>query len=90
MHDDYHAVRFIAARSLRSIPGYDNSLYDSLAPKAERDQAAKIIYRQWVSQPENNQTTGPELLISRPGQVMEKQIVDFLKQRDTSVIFIAE
>ena len=90
LHDDYHAVRFIAARSLRSIPGYDNSLYDSLAPKAERDQAAKIIYRQWVSQPENNQTTGPELLISRPGQVMEKQIVDFLKQRDTSVIFIAE
>ncbi len=90
LQDNYHAVRFIAARSLRTIPGYENALYDSLAPKAERDQAAKVIYRQWASQPESNQTTGPELLISHPGRVMAKQLDDFLKQRDTSIIFIAE
>jgi len=37
--DPYDAVRFIASRSLATLPGFDALSYDFVAPQAERHQA---------------------------------------------------
>jgi hypothetical protein len=90
LQDNYHAVRFIADRSLRNLPGYEKSTYDSLAPKTERDQAARKIVQKWRLQSDREGTTGPALLISAGGQPMIKRIDEFLRQRDLTKIVIGE
>ena len=90
LQDNYHAVRFIADRSLRNLPGYEKSTYDSLAPKIERDQAARKIVQKWRLQSDREGTTGPALLISAGGQPMIERIDEFLQQRDLTKIVIGE
>lgn len=41
LDDPYAAVRFVAQRSLRSLPGFGDFEYDFVAPKAEREAAQR-------------------------------------------------
>lgn len=90
LQDNYHAVRFIANRSLQGFSGYEQSGYDSLAQKTDRDRVARQIVQKWRSQVESDGTTGPAVLIAPGGQPMIKQIDEFLQQRDLMKIFIGE
>jgi len=90
LQDNYHAVRFIADRSLRSLSEPMEIQYDSLATKADRDQAARAIVQQWLRNKENRPTTGEPYLINPLGQPMIGAINQLLKQRDTQEIVIGE
>ena len=45
LDDPYSAVRFVAHRSLRTLPGFGNYDYDFLAPPAERRQHRDEVRR---------------------------------------------
>ena len=90
LSDDYHAVRFIAERTTRTFPGYNNIDYDSLAPKNKRKQDSRAIFQKWIREKRNRPTTGPAFLISEQGQPMIPAIDELLKQRDNQEIFIGE
>lgn len=43
LDDPYSAVRFVAHRSLRTLPGFDNHAYDFLAPPSHRRKAREHV-----------------------------------------------
>ena len=90
LQDNYHAVRFIADRTLQSIQGKNTVPYDTLAEKADRDKAARSIVQDWLRNKEARPTTGDSYLINKQGQPMIGAIDKLLKQRDTQEIVISE
>ena len=90
LQDNYHAVRLIADRSLRTLPGFADVEYDSLDAKEQRDQAARTIVQQWLKQDNQLRTKSPSVLISPNGTPIIQRIDAYLKNRDTTKIFIAE
>jgi len=49
--DPYSTVRYIAQRSLRRLPGYENLPYDFIGPLAERARARQRALEIWRSRP---------------------------------------
>ncbi len=47
LDDPYAAVRVVAARSLRSLPGFDGFAYDPLAPQPDRAGAVRDAVARW-------------------------------------------
>ncbi len=47
LDDSYDAVRYIAGRSLRSLPGYDSFEYDFLLPPGERESKVNEVMNLW-------------------------------------------
>ncbi len=90
LQDNYHAVRFIADRSLRSLHAPREIEYNSLATKPDRDRAARAIVQQWLRDKQNRPTTGESYLIDSSGQPKIGAINQLLKQRDTQEIVIGE
>ena len=46
--DNYHAVRFIAYRSLRLQPGFEDLEFDTLSDAADRVDKAIQIRKEWA------------------------------------------
>ena len=90
LQDNYHAVRFIADRTLQSIQGKNTVQYDTLAEKSDRDKAARSIVQDWLRNKEARPTTGDSYLIDKQGRPMIGVIDKLLKQRDTQEIVISE
>jgi hypothetical protein len=47
LDDPYAAVRYVAARSLRSLPAHKNFAYDYLASPPERARARERLLETW-------------------------------------------
>jgi predicted CXXCH cytochrome family protein len=47
LDDPYAAVRIVAYRSLRTLPGFQDLAYDPIAPPALRSRAAETVLRRW-------------------------------------------
>jgi predicted CXXCH cytochrome family protein len=47
MGDPYAAVRIIAYRSLRTLPGFEDVAYDPIAPAEVRSRAAESVIARW-------------------------------------------
>ena len=90
LQDNYHAVRFIADRTLASLQGNKKEQYDSLAAKKERDQASRNIVQKWLRNKDDRPTVGSSYLINETGEPMIDEINRLLKQRDTQEIVIGE
>jgi len=90
LQDNYHAVRFIADRSLKRLQGNEQTQYDSLAEKKERDQSARRIVQKWLRDKANRPTVGEIFLINDQGQPLIGEINRLLKQRDLQEIVIGE
>ncbi|MEC8337960.1 MAG: multiheme c-type cytochrome [Planctomycetota bacterium] len=90
LQDNYHAVRFIADRSLGRLKGDEQTQYDSLAEKKERDQSARRIVQKWLQDKANRPTVGATFLMNDQGQPLIGEINRLLKQRDLQEIVIGE
>lgn len=75
LDDPYAAVRFVAHRSLRSLPGYTNFLYDFVGPPRERRAAREHALR---------------LARGAPRKVEPAQVRTLIEQRDLTPISISE
>ena len=88
--DGYDAVRFIAARSLRSVPGYAGLDYDFVAPEQERVEAAVRVLREWRASPAAHLRREPELLVDADGALRVDAMRRLFDQRDLRRLFLRE
>ena len=88
--DRYDAVRFIAARSLRSLPGYPDLKYDFIGPEQDRINTAVGVLRAWRANPASRQRRDPELLVDADGDLRVDAMRQLFNQRDQRRLFLRE
>lgn len=87
LNDPYDVVRFVSARSLRTLSGYADFTYDFLWPQEKRVTAAQAAVDQWDTSPER---TGSEVLVEANGNLRMEVIADLLRRRDNRPVELAE
>ncbi|MCH2213135.1 MAG: hypothetical protein MK110_17655 [Fuerstiella sp.] len=92
LDDDYPAVRYIAGRTLGSLPGFDGYDYN-FVPQPEaghsRAQAALAHWRQ-QRQSAGKSANLTEILDQTEGPVSDTILDELLKRRDNRDVFLAE
>ncbi|MDP6579851.1 MAG: hypothetical protein QF681_04265 [Vicinamibacterales bacterium] len=88
--DRYDAVRFIAARSLRSLPGYADLAYDFDGPEQERVDVAVQVLSAWRASPASRQRREPELLVDADGDLRVDAMRRLFDQRTRRPLFLRE
>jgi hypothetical protein len=91
LNDPYDAVRLVAERSLRSLPGFERFAYDFAAPAPQRIAATMQAIQQWP------RTVGPgerrsdsALLLDAAGSPRMDLIVKLGLQRDDRPVVLRE
>jgi hypothetical protein len=87
--DEYDAVRFIAERSLRTLPGFEELSYDFLMPEQQRGQQLREVRRIW-SRDAAQRKPRDELLISDSGLLRPGPYRELLERRDQRPVDLAE
>jgi hypothetical protein len=91
MNDSYYAVRLIAYRAIRKLPGLQNVEFDEFAQQPQRDEAIQRILERWgnVSPVSNGRTKST--LYDSDGRLMTDRFQKIREQRDeTRRVFLAE
>lgn len=92
LEDPYPAVRFIARRSLREQPGFEDFDADVMSPGADLAAVAAAARRRW----ESNRTTDGQapnlggLLVDPEGSLPPDLFQQLLAQRDDRFLYLAE
>jgi hypothetical protein len=91
LNDPYDAVRFIAHRSLRSLPGFDGFQYDFLAPSPDRLATTLKALDHWprTLRP-GDRRTDATLLLDAAGSPRMDAIIRLGLQRDDRPIVLRE
>lgn len=91
LDDPYDAVRLIAARSLRQLPGYGAFSYDFTSPANIRSDAVARAVRQWRDSMAQDQRRLPSALLTGPDtQVSLGAIQRLIKQRNDRPVALRE
>jgi hypothetical protein len=91
LDDPYDAVRFVAHRSLKRLPGFADFEYDFIGPPSARTAAvprARTVWEQ--ARTGGNRPFAPQTLIDLTGHVRDADLQRLLKLRDDRPIDIAE
>jgi len=89
--DPYSTVRFIAARSLRELPGYADLDYDFLDPPQEWVRAREEVLDTWFRLPVGSlDRTGAPILIDAQGNIDYDVFLGLARQRDDRPVILAE
>ncbi len=89
MFDDYDAIRYIAFRSLRQIPGFESIQYDHLRPQQERGRVMDEIFTAWQAKT-NQRPTDAKLLYQATGDIMYPTYQRLKQSRDNRPILLTE
>ncbi len=90
LEDPYHAVRNIAAGSLRSLDGFESFQYDYVASPAELAEARRRLLQTWHGRDSEAPKTGDSIMIGPDGLLRQDEVDRLLKQRDDRPVFLAE
>jgi Cytochrome c552/Cytochrome c554 and c-prime len=91
LNDPYDAVRFIASRSLATVPGYADLHYDFTWPSQRRVPAALGFLERWRQRRAIvGIRTNPELLFDSVGAVQAKTVTRLLQQRNNRPVSLRE
>ena len=90
LDDPYDAVRFIAARSLRSLPGMSGLRYDFVAPSPARRQSQLQTMALWDRSRARPGRLEAQLLMTSTGEVNIEMVLRLLKERDNRRILLRE
>ena len=90
LNDPYPAVRHIASRSLRRLPGFEDFEYDAMAPQTALQDKGNEALQQWAARHAQLRTSfKAELLIDYDGPRMQA-LLQLLKGRDDRPVMFAE
>ncbi|MCH2170505.1 ammonia-forming cytochrome c nitrite reductase subunit c552 [Myxococcota bacterium] len=90
LNDPYDAVRVVASRALRSLPGYGALRYDPMDPEEERQRAAQAAGARWLVEHRSRENE------PRPGTLIHDNGIDgerfmsLASQRDDRVVYLRE
>jgi Cytochrome c554 and c-prime len=91
LDDPYGVVRYVAGRSLASLPRFEGFEFDFLAPAEKLTAASNTVLRDWQRQQTGPPSrTGPQVLIGSDGKVSEPAVQWLLKYRDNRPVTIKE
>jgi len=90
LDDPYDAVRFIAARSLGTLPGFAGLQYDFVGTPAERRQAQLRTMSTWDRSRGPGVRGIPELLFNADGTVSVDSVLRLLKARNARRVRMRE
>ncbi len=83
LDDPYSAVRYIAARSLKRLPGFQDFPYDFAGAAEERRRAPQRALDRWKNGLANQlDRAGPQILIDRTGALQQEQLARLRQQRN--------
>ena len=88
--DPYDAVRFIAAKSLRTIPGFETLQYDFTGTRDDRIVAAVGALRAWRNSTPARTRRDPALLFGTDGTLDTAAMRRLFYRRDTRPLFLRE
>ena len=88
--DSYDAVRYVAAASLRRLPGLEGLDYDYVAPAAVRREAAVDVLRAWRSSPAATERSDARLLYAPDGALDTAAMRRLFDARDRRPLFLRE
>ena len=88
MDDPYAAVRLIAHRSLRTLPGFETVEFDPVGPKDARERGRAAALQLWRSQVAGRPPAG--VLLREDGLPDEPRIRKLLETRDQTVMDLIE
>ena len=90
LNDRYEAVRYVAYRSLRSLPNYAEYDYDYLAEQPERVERVLPILQAWRASLLARQRRDPELLVDADGVLRADMMRALFDLRDNRRLFLRE
>jgi hypothetical protein len=90
MLDPYDAVRIIAFRSLRTLPGQGDAAFDELASPELRAEAARSIRDRWASLPSPARERAERTLFDANGHLDQREVARLAAQRDDRPLNLAE
>ena len=90
LNDPYEAVRYIAYRSLRRLPGYAGFEYDYVAPQQDRIETVVPIIQAWQASENARTRREPELLVDPDGTLRTDLMRGLFDQRDNRRLFLRE
>ena len=85
LDDPYEAIRFIAGRSLQSLPGFQNFKYNFLLP-TDIQAGVMNVMRTW----HGTARTDPQLLLNANGSVNVDIVKQLKERRDDRPMFMRE
>lgn len=88
--DPYDAVRFIAARSLKTLPNYANLDFDFVGPRDTRTDVAVRVLQTWRASVAARARREPELLVDETGELRIDLMRQLFDQRDRRPLFLRE
>lgn len=89
LNDPYDVVRYAAARSLRSLPGFERFAYDFVGAKATREPAVQEVWAQYKAQ-KKPQARFERLLLHSDGSLDRVGLRKLLEQRDDRDVTLLE
>jgi hypothetical protein len=90
LDDPYDAVRYIAGRSLRTIPGYEAFDYDFVAPQSRRYQAQLTSMAIWDRSREKPGRGDARLLRNPDGSLVVESVLRLLRERNNRRVLLRE
>jgi len=91
LKDPYSAVRAVAFKSLRELPGYGRLKYDFTADRASRDRVFGEAMQIWLEQrPGKSLPAGLQSLQNNQGNLDSSRIESLIKQRDDTPLLLSE
>lgn len=90
LEDPYDAVRYIAQRSLRSLPGFENFSFDFLAAPEELSAGRQRAIELWQGSDQPNLFSNESVLIDESGNLRDEEINELLKTRSTRSVYLRE
>lgn len=86
--DSYSSVRYIAQRSLKALPGYEDLPYDYIGPVEHRNQSRQKVLETWRNKPVVMEGGS----VFQPSDVLleDERIKSLLQQRDNRRIELLE
>jgi len=93
--DPYHAVRYIAYRSLKDLPSASGLRYDYMMERPERDRAVMQVIQRWIPQQASKGFRhAPELLMDIEGGLgiggMQARTNELLSEREDPPLTLNE
>ena len=91
LDDPYDAVRFIAGRSIATLPGFAGFRYDFVEPSKARYDRQLEAMRLWDRTRAGRSGGGaPELLLDSEGRLQVAEVLRILRSRDTRRVLLRE
>lgn len=91
LNDSYDAVRYIAARSLKTLPGYEGFEFDFVAPQEQRLARRRRALEIWRdTRARQGRANDAELLFNPDGTFIADRLDRLLAERDNRRIYYRE